>query len=40
MSDKSPKSVHKKAAQIHLKADAAARKKQAAAAAKKLAGGK
>ena len=38
MGDKSPKSVHKKAAQKQVKANAAAQKKQEAAAAKQVAG--
>jgi hypothetical protein len=40
MGDKSPKSVHKKAAQKQLKASAAVQKKQQAAAAKQVAGKK
>jgi len=38
MGDKSPKSVHKKAAQKQLKANEAAQKKQQAAAAKQVGG--
>jgi hypothetical protein len=38
MGDRSPKSVHKQAAQKQVKANAAAQKKQQAAAAKKAAG--
>ena len=38
MGDKSPKSVHKKAAQKQLKASVAAQKKQAASAAKQVTG--
>jgi len=40
MGDKSPKSVHKQAAQKQIKADAATQKKQQAAAAKQVAGKK
>jgi hypothetical protein len=40
MSDKSPKSVHKKAAQKQLKVSDDARKKQQAAALKKVTSGK
>ena len=40
MGDKSPKSVHKQAAQKQVKANAAAQKKQQAAAAKQIAGKK
>jgi hypothetical protein len=38
MGDKSPKSVHKQAAQKQIKAKAEAQKKQQAAAAKQVAG--
>jgi len=38
MGDKSPRSVHKQAAQKQVKANAAARKKQQVAAAKRVAG--
>ena len=38
MGDKSPKSVHKQAAQKQVKANAAAQKKKEAAAAKQVAG--
>ena len=40
MGDKSPKSVHKQAAQKQVKANAAAEKKKQAAAAKQVAGKK
>ena len=40
MGDKSPKSVHKQAAQKQIKANAAAQKKQEAAAAKQVVGKK
>lgn len=40
MGDKSPKSVHKQAAQKQVKANAAAQKKQQAAALKQVAGKK
>jgi hypothetical protein len=40
MSDKSPKSVHKKAAQKQVKANTASQKKQQAVAAKQVKGGK
>jgi hypothetical protein len=40
MGDKSPKSVHKQAAQKQVKANAAAQKKKEAAAAKQVAGKK
>jgi hypothetical protein len=40
MGDKSPKSVHKKAAQKQLKTEVASQKKQQAAAAKQVAGRK
>jgi hypothetical protein len=40
MGDKSPKSVHKQAAQKQVKANAAAQKKKQAAAAKQVAGKK
>ena len=40
MGDKSPKSVHKQAAQKQVKANAAAQKKQEAAATKQVAGKK
>jgi hypothetical protein len=40
MGDRSPKSMHKQAAQKQLKAEAAAQKKQQAAAARQVAGKK
>jgi len=40
MGDKSPKSVHKQAAQKQIKANTATQKKQQAAAAKQVAGKK
>ena len=40
MGDKSPKSVHKQAAQKQIKTNAATQKKQQAAAAKQVAGKK
>jgi hypothetical protein len=40
MSDKSPKSVHKKAAQKQIKSNTAAQKKQQAATAKQITGRK